>query len=250
MLYASDAADWERVAARLRTKGAFGLDTEFSGVDLRSESCVRRARVHVWSVAVATGRLHPRGYPITAGVVLPADALSCPAIVGVLNDPKITKYVHNLPVDSHTLANHGIDLQGAVNTLSMARWMLPGIASYGLKDLMPLFGRRPLGDFKELFRKPKRIPKVNKIREKGCSCGEEGCRKRKGPHEKWEKVRHEIEWIEKGFEPIPLTEIVPGHDLWDTLLKYAGEDAMAALELACWLPTVNRSTPSPFFRAA
>lgn len=250
MLYAETENDWKRVAVRLRAKGAFGLDSEFDGVDLRRESCVGRARIHVWSVAVTTGRLHPRGYYETAGVVLPAAALGCGELVEVLTDPNITKYVHNLPVDSHALANHGIDLQGAINTLSMARWMLPGSPSFGLKDLMPRFGRKPVGDFRELFRRPMKILKTRMHRERGCECGTEKCRKRSTGHKKWETAREVEEWIEKGYEPIPLTEIVPGHPLWPVLLQYAGEDAMAALELVGWLCTVNRTVPAPFFAAA
>ena len=33
------------------------------------------------------------------------------------------------------------------------------------------------------------------------------------------------------MEPIPLSEIVPGHRLWEVLLEYAALDAKGAVEL-------------------
>jgi hypothetical protein len=233
-VYAGTEADWDRVAARLfRAAEAgepIGLDSEFFGLDVTKESCAGgRARIHVWSVAVFTGKLSPRGHRRAAGVTLPAAALEHPGLVTLLEDPGLVKAVHNLPVDHHALATSGVRLGGGVNTLSIARWVWPGRAAdgsgFGLKSLMrPILGRTPIGDFRDVLSLPATTWEMeNKKRVRGL----------------WRKEWPDgsITWMREH----PLQEVHPeregpgfvwrAHPLWDRLVPYAAEDAECALEL-------------------
>lgn len=133
----------------------------------------------------------------------------------------------------------GVEIRGLVDTLSFSRVVLPGLKKHGLKmHMADSLGRTPMGKYKDLFARPRLVVKtrVKKMKETTCSCGEPGCRKRKG-HERqtrtWEDVYEEV--VEQGTELTPLKEIVPGHALFETLVQYASEDAEAALELHEWL---------------
>lgn len=248
--FAGDPGTWDRVVDRARAAAArgeeLGLDTEFHGQDPSKGSCVGTARVHVWSLAVFNGRVSPRGHRSAGGVTLPAEALNHPPVRDLLEDPAVTKVAHNLPVDHHALGNHGVQLAGAVNSLSVARWVWPGRGGYGLKELMPaLLGRRPLGDFTQLICEPNVQFRTKVTRTRTCDCGTPGCRLRKG-HQKTEVVTETREfWIPKNqpTRPVPLEEIVPGHWLWGVLVPYAAEDAEAALELWDAARLAGRGTP-------
>lgn len=246
MSYISDPADWPRVAARVARAGICGLDSEFYNVDLRRENCIGRSKIHVWSIAVRSGRMGARGFERATGVTLPVAALECPEIRAVLENPDVIKCIHNLPVDAHSFKNHGITIQGGINTLSLARWMRPDLPEFGLKFLMPIIGRKPVGDFSELFRRPRVVTKFKTVVEKGCECMVDKCRKRSTGHAKWTRsVPVEVK-LDRGFEPVPLQEIVPGHPLFKILDKYAAEDAEAALEWHDYCETLEVTTPNPF----
>lgn len=45
---------------------------------------------------------------------------------------------------------------------------------------------------------------------------------------------------------IPLPEIVPGHEKWETLVKYAGEDSEWALELYDLMRALPDERPMPW----
>src|SRR5690242_8610721 len=91
--YLEHPAEWDELAVRLRSAGIFGLDSEFYNVDVRVQSCVGRATIHVWSVAIRTRRLSPLGYHVARGWVLPAAALDHPGLRAVLEDPAVKKCV-------------------------------------------------------------------------------------------------------------------------------------------------------------
>jgi hypothetical protein len=169
----------------------------------------------------------------------------------VLEDAAITKAVHNQSVDHHALANHGVTLRGGLNTLGLVRWYRPELVNqpgrFKLKTLMTsLLGRPPICTFLELVSYERQVVLSNwKTRtERHCRCGTPGCRKRLG-HEKYEvEVTEEVlkEKTERGRYALP--DIVPGHERWDLLVRYAAEDAVAALELLdCCDPDAN---PAPW----
>src|ERR1041385_8002564 len=73
--YLDQPEAWERLALVVREAGVCGLDTEFYGLDVRKESCVKLARVHVWSIAVRTEARSPLGFARARGWVRPVEAL-------------------------------------------------------------------------------------------------------------------------------------------------------------------------------
>jgi hypothetical protein len=247
---------WDELAGLLRRAGELGLDTEFHGVELDQQSPVGRGVVHVWSVAVRTGELDPRGYHRCRGWVLPAAALVHPRLVAVLEDVTIVKAVHNQSVDHHTLRNHGVQLRGAVNTLGLIRWCRPGLITqpgrFGLKALMvSLLGRAPVCSFRELvsYERMETYSTWKTVTRKTCSCGAAGCRKRSPPnlHEKGVEAESvEIVRERKVRGQYPLTDIVPGHERWELLLRYALEDAVAALQVLELAEDTPDPAPWPF----
>lgn len=274
--YASTPRDWKVLAGILREAGTFGLDTEFHGLDVRKQSCVGRATIHVWSVAVRTGRKSPLGFARARGWVLPREALDHPELRAVLEDPGITKCVHNQPVDDHAMHNHGVQLRGCLNTLDLARWSWPELVSeggFGLKNLMYVkLHREPVCEYEDVVSDERtvQLEKVKVVKRTVCICGTEGCRARKPRpcpvcaadpeiscdtcgdigeirHDK-SKVREEVPYVVEKQERFkhPLESIVPGHPRWDLLVKYAAEDAVAALEIAELAQEEEDPAPWPY----
>ncbi len=250
-MYLDNPEQWEELAQLCRDAGVIGLDTEFYNVNVTKQSCVGRAKIHVWSVALRTSKRSPLGFAKARGWVLPVAALG--HFKALLEDRGVIKAVHNQSVDQHALANHGIGLRGAINTLGLVRWFRPELVSqegrFGLKALMGALLRRvPVCSFKELVSDTRQIvvtkQKVVTVRE--CSCGEPACRKRKGhlkstreelvdvSKEKTEKFQHRLE------------DIVPGHPRWELLVRYAAEDAVAALEIMELAEAEKDPAPFPF----
>jgi hypothetical protein len=240
---------WDKLVAICRKAGVIGLDTEFYGLNVSKESCVGRARVHVWSVAVRTSRMGPRGHTLCRGWCLPAAALAHPPVRELLEDKSVRKMVHNQPVDHHSLRNHGIRLRGAVNTLGLVKWARPDLINtpgrFRLKTLMTtLLGREPVCSFDDVVSDTRTITvtKTKRVRTKGCECGAVKCRKRQGEHRKWSR-EEDIEVSREKQEAFkwPLEDIVPGHPRWDLLVRYAIEDSVAALQIA----ELAYATPNP-----
>lgn len=233
-VYLDKPEQWADFAGRLRKARVFGIDSEFWGTDLRKESTVGTARVHVWSVAIRRQRRTPRGFHDCYGFVLPAAALEHPELRAVLEDPSVRKAAHNANVDIHALANAGVSLRGVINTLPLARWTWPGLGVFDLKTLMMTkLGRAPVCEYLDVVSDEREIT-VTKERTRKvttCSCGVAGCRLRNG-HTKSKEPRTETiskQKIEK-FQ-IPLAEIVPGHRRFELLVDYAAEDAIAAVQV-------------------
>src|SRR5574338_697366 len=180
--YLDRPEQWDELADRIRRAGIIGLDTEFYGVDVRKQSCVGRAKVHVWSVAIRTKRMDPLGFHRARGWVLPVEALLHTPLRAVLEDAEVDKCVHNQPVDDHAMANHGVELRGAINTLDLYRWSHPHLKDFDLKSLMKSeLHREPVCEFLDVvrYRTTQRIVKTKTIEVTQCACGVEGCRLRK-----------------------------------------------------------------------
>ena len=235
--YLDTPEQWDKLVRQIKKRGVIGLDTEFYGLNIKKESTVCRAKVHVWSVALRSTVFDARGYTKAVGFVLPIAALSHPSIIEILESKKILKAVHNQPVDAHSLFNHGIRLGGGINTLNLARWCWPEmnkVPGYTLKSLMSTkLGREPICTFKELtsYEYFEPVVKYKQIKRNVYSCGVDGCRKR-NHHTK----TVQIETVESIRErkckgTYPLETITEGHPRWSLLIDYAAEDAVAALEL-------------------
>ena len=234
LVYLDRPDQWDELAARIRKAGICGLDTEFYGLDVRKQSCVGRARVHVWSVAIRTKRMDPLGYHRARGWVLPAEALLHPPLREMLEDAGVAKCIHNQSVDDHAINNHGVKLAGAINTLDLARWAWPHLLDFGLKDLMQSqLHRAVICEFADIVRDVRTVTvtKTKKTKRTTCDCQAEGCRKRKG-HVKT-TTEAEVTVFEEKQEKYehPLESIVQGHPRWELLVPYAAMDAIAALEL-------------------
>lgn len=155
----------------------------------------------------------------------------------MLEDPAIKKAVHNQPVDDHAMHNHGVALAGCVNTLGLSRWAWPELVTmggFGLKNLMFVKLRRePIAEYEDVVSDTRMITVSRERKRKvtDCSCGVEKCRKRKG-HEKTKRTFVESYQVEKQevFQH-PLESIDKSHQRWDLLVRYAAEDAVAALEV-------------------
>jgi hypothetical protein len=244
---------WDALVRRVRKAGVCGLDTEFYNVDPAKESCVGRAKIHVWSIAVRTSRLLPFGFHHCRSWVLPASALDYPPIRELLADESLRKEIHNQPVDVHALANRGVVIRGGRNTLDFVRWTHPGLINvkgrFKLKALMlSLLYRAPVCTFKQLvtYKKTVTVWSEKKVTKKVCACGVAGCRLRKG-HPKTEQTSVERVSKEKEVDDVyPLESIVPGHPRFELLLAYAADDAVAALQIAEVCDAAADPAPWPF----
>ena len=251
--YLTTPKQWDRLVVICREKGVIGVDTEFYGLDPSKQSCVGRARIHVWSIAVRTGELDARGYTDCVGWMLPAAALLYPPLIALLEDKDVKKELHNEAVDKHAFRNHGIKLKGARDTLSYVKWMMPHLINlpgrFKLKNLMNvMLHRDPVCSFKELVSDVRVVqnPYQVKRKSKGCSCGLPKCKKRKAEatpnakgelifefHEKKTTEYFETRYREKNEKfKWSLPEIIPGHPRFELLTDYAIEDAIAALQVA------------------
>lgn len=223
----------EKLVEELRNWPYVGLDTEFYGCDIRTESPVGRTTCHVWSVATPAGPLLPRGFHEANSYVLAGSLLTLPPVQEWIEDARFTKCVHNQPVDAHTIRNHGPILRGGLNTLEMARFWYPERAKRQGFDLDSL-GRDFCGagkteSFDSLLGYDATEEYTVEVERKVCACGEIGCRKRTGLHESVGIVTVPAVRTRKVRRHIPLTDLTPGHPLWERYLAYAAWDAVLAL---------------------
>ena len=210
-----------------------GLDTEFYGCDVTAESTVGKSVCHVFSVAIPTGPLLPRGFNEATSFVFAGSLLTHPSVRAWLEDPTFKKPVHNQPVDAHTIRNAGVKLRGGINTLEMARFIYPERAKrrgFGLDALgQDLCGVGKTEDFDDLLGYDGVEYRNVELTKKRCGCGELGCRKRSGIH--LIKIEEQV-WTTQAYKVrkiIPMTELYVGHRLWERYVAYAAWDAVLAL---------------------
>lgn len=250
--YAETPDDWTRAAEVVRAAGEAGLDTEFYGVDLKERSPCLTARVHVWSLAVANGGVHPRGYETSDGLVLPAAALHHPPMREVLSDPAVLLNAHNARSEYHSIhASAGLELPGLEDTIELYRWVVPGRLKYDLKTAArEELGVEPLGSFKDLFSEPNEVEVERHRKARECECGARPCRRRGPGHERRDVVHRWTERVVRGTRLTPLETIVEGHPKFELLLVYAAEDAVFARNLKSLLLRRGRrlEVPTPFLK--
>lgn len=247
-MYLDKPEQWKAVVRVLEQKKFCGLDSEFFGVNFdEGQSCYGRARIHVWSIGILGEDIGPRGNRKAKGCVLPVNAI--PYFQGVLEDPGIVKVPHNANVDVHAFGNGradigipGVDVQGVVDSLSLAKWLYSDRFTHSLDALgQELLGYGKITSWKELVTEDYTYIEEKSVQKKRCSCGTPGCRLRSVKYNSAEDVfvDHtikvevtETQQIEKtGSREIPLYEIVPGHPRFALLCEYAKTDAVIAAEL-------------------
>jgi hypothetical protein len=239
-IYISSEKETDEAIVEIRAHPYCGIDTEFEGVDIGSQSCVGNARLHVLSVATPSGPLLPRGFHDATSYVFARDCLSFSSLKEWLEDDTRTKAVHNQPVDSHSIRNCGVQLRGGRNTLAMARWWWPERAKREGFDLDSLgkdfCGAGKTESFDELLGYDDYEVRQHEVTKQRCACGVLGCRKRITGKD---GVSHDVktpelvvaEYRAKVRRHISLFSFSPAHPLWQRYLNYAAWDAVLALWL-------------------
>lgn len=231
-----DAAELVLSLGRASDRGeVVGFDTEFDGVDVRTQGCAARADLQLLSFALRLNpvQLSPRGYYLTRAWVVPREGVSQGLHAWLESDAP--KAIHNAGVDAHSCHGAGIRLGGAINTLDLARFAWPERAR-GRGFTLDALGEDFLGagkadTFYEVFTEQytETMVEFKEVTERVCSCGTPGCRLRKG-HEKQTVVRkvEKTRDVVRGRR-IPLREVRPGHPRFERALAYSARDAVLAL---------------------
>lgn len=234
-VWVATESDADAAARTIRLADTAGYDSEFDGVDLSVESCVGKSRIDVFSIAVSTERLSPLGFYWPRSWVFDGRLITYGPIKEYLEDARYTKVVHNLPVDSHTARNAGVEIKGGLNTLSLARWVYPWRANLlrGNFDLDSLckwrvgFGKTE--DFDDFLRYDDYEEYTEMVERKVCiACDDPSCRKKKAPHDAREPRIVEAVRRRKVRRTYDLRGIRPGNPLFKRYLAYAASDAELA----------------------
>jgi hypothetical protein len=231
--YLDKPEEWEAAAKAARARGILGCDTETYGHNVKTSTPAYRARVDVWSLALRTDTLSPRGYHISRACVLPLAAALDGPLREVLEDPKVLKVFHNAHHDQHAFANHGVTVRGVYDTLDSVRLLWPmRDGGYSLKPLrVALLGKPVREGFKELTA-PIEVSEVYYEDGLSCACGVKGCRK---TERVWgavhAKTTTSLAKTRTHKAECPIESIIPGHERWLRKLDYAGDDAADSLEL-------------------
>jgi hypothetical protein len=234
--YLDQPEQWDAVVKACLEKKVVGLDTETYGHNVKTSTPAFRAKIDVWSLALSTSQLSPRGYHLARACVLPLEAAHYPPMKDMLESFEVLHVFHNAHHDQHAFANHDVCIGAVFDTLDAVRLAWPGLdCGYALKPLrVHLLGKSDRTRFKSTkthtdlgLTDPIVVEYQVEAETKICACGVEKCRKRKG-HEK-SIVKH---WVTKTRkEPCPIEGIGPGHARWQMKVDYAGDDAADGLEL-------------------
>lgn len=243
--YLDKPEQWDAVVKACYEKKVVGLDTETYGHNVKDSTPAYRAKIDVWSLALSTSQLSPRGYHLARACVLPLEAASYKPMKDMLESFEVLHVFHNAHHDQHAFANHGIVVGTVFDTLDAVRLAYPGLAcGYSLKPLrIELLGKQDRIHFKSTKKQLKEEGSVNltdpidveyqvEVEARICACGAEKCRK---TEKKWGAVHAKstlTHWVTKTRkEPCPIESIGPGHVRFQMKVDYAGDDAADGLEL-------------------
>ncbi len=177
------------------TQTFVALDTEFYGwcdgdwdptYSIATRSTVGRVAPFLTSIAYYSSVNDKFTSYVVAGQKDAATVVKC------LNETANYVLVHNAPVDFHALTNIGLAPERVIDTLQLARLILPGLQGYGLDDLyrryMPLRDAKP-ASYREFVHVEERYDAAftteKQTEVSRCICGDDDCRKRKEPHERY-----------------------------------------------------------------
>lgn len=234
---------WAALAVAARTRPFVAIDTEY--LIEEKHSPVHHSVLHVWSIGwPGSGKPNARGVIPAVAYVLPNEALDHPGLRAYIEDAACEKWAHNAGVDRHAMENRGVVAGGVCDSLSLYRFLLPERVTPGPGFSLDALGRDLLGPsrgktepFLSLVARPRLVEKVIRHRTTECSCGKVGCRKRNG-HTRAEVITLETVTIERGVEHFPITDIVPGHPVWDRFVAYAARDVLIGSELVQYATNV------------
>lgn len=232
-LYLDKPEQWDAVVKACYAKRVMGCDTETYGHNVKTSTPAFRAKIDVWSLALSTSQVSPRGYHVARACVLPLAAALYPPMKEMLESHDVLHVFHNTHHDQHAFANHGVVLGAVFDTLDAVRLLWPGLdEGYYLKPLrVNLLGKPSREGFKELTETLETQVYSTKLL-KVCACGVDKCRKTEG---KWgsahAKELEEVQVPKVVKLPCPIESITEGHVRWLRKLAYAGDDSADGLEL-------------------
>lgn len=248
--YQDTPEKWDAIVKACYARGVVGADTETYGHNVKESTPAYRAKIDVWSLALSTSTLSPRGYYVARACVLPLEAALYPPMKGMLESKDILHVFHNAHHDQHAFANHGVLLGAVYDTLDAVRLCYPGMDSgYSLKPVRQfILGKGSREGFKGSKKKgtegltdPLETQVSVKKEKKVCSCGNDRCRKSPEKYgDEHEKVMEDVFITKTVKMPCPIESIVFGHPRWLRKIEYAGDDAADALELYQLLQTQVR----------
>ena len=239
------AGGWGPVIEACHRLGIVAVDSETYGHDVTTSSPAHRAVVDVWSIALPTGELDPRGYERYRGAVLPAVALSHPGWVEVLESDDILKVLHNAGHDAHAFANHGVNMSNWVDTLDLLRLILPDRFKFDLKAAeVEVLGMPARPDYMGLVGTVERY----EVRERlPCPLPQDEehdparCNRRTCGHQRPLVVTVK----ERPGKPLAIEAIGPDHERWAAKLDYSAADSVGAGQLYSYLMARAASMPAP-----
>ena len=237
-VWVASERDADAAIQQISQHAVAGYDSEFDGVDISSQSCVGRSRLDVFSIATKTTNLNPIGYLEPQSWVFDGHLITTNAVRGYLEDSAFRKVIHNRTVDEHTARNSSVRIRGGLCTLNMARWVYPERANLvrGNYDLDSIcrwrVDRGKTEDFNELFGYDDTEPYEATADANFClACQDFGCKRKKAPHDNKQLRPRTVTRNRKVRRILPLSEVRPGHHLFDRYLVYAAVDAELALIL-------------------
>ena len=242
--YLAREEQWGRLAGRLAAHDEAGIDSETFGQPFRT-SPQHRTRIWCWSLAVLNGPILPRGHRRGFGVVLPREALECPALRAALVRLKL--WAHNAPHDEHSFRNEGLELEIA-DSLQWARVAVPGMRDYGLKEMrIWALGKKPRKTYKQMMTYTAIESIVRTRRERRCVCGAQPCRQRQTSwfvDSSGNQIRRQHTRVEVTIETTvnkerqkeyAVTEMTPEHPLFAEWCDYSRADSEDGIEIVDWL---------------
>jgi DNA polymerase-1 len=140
----------DELAKELKSKKVFAVDTEGTSLDAMESELVGLS----FCAQEGTAYYVPFGHKTKEPQLSKEQVLKI--LKPILEDPVYKKYLHNTKFDQHILANHGVQLQGAVfDTLVAASLVTKDWQRLGLKYLSVFYFDEPMLTFEEIVKQAK-----------------------------------------------------------------------------------------------
>lgn len=153
--------------------------------------------------------------------------------------------LHNAPVDYHALQAWGVTPTKFVDTLNLARFLLPGREKYSLDSLgADLFKLQKTLSFSDVFEPTVTHQELRTLTPKEvteCSCGTDKCRKRTQEHVKTKKLIENKKWVERKTQ----IKLTPDQIMWEIpnrMCNYVSQDVRLTALLFTYLLSLQNKT--------